>query len=167
MTEAEVNKICTMFNKMPRYSEVSCSNLNIFAYESESIYEYSKLDIEIKDFTILANMVSGLVIVESFTGTSLDNSHITKMLVEIFISLRNNISLEDGIYNNDDLYEMFTNDLYKSMSQYGLKYRICKDVHIEDICNIMESIYKILAVDDYIMFIGWQVGYRAYVLNGY
>lgn len=167
MTEAEVNKICTMFNKMPRYSEVSCSNLTIFAYESESIYEYSKLDIEVKDFTILANMVSGLVIVESFTGTSLDDSHITKMLVEIFISLRNNISLEDGIYNNDDLYEIFTNDLYKSMSQYELKYRIRKDIHIDDICNIMESIYKILAVDDYIMFIGWQVGYRAYVLDGY
>lgn len=166
MTEAEVDKICTMFNKMPRYSEVSCSNLNIFAYESESIHEYSKLDIEVKDFTILANMVSGLVLVESFTGTSLDDSHITKMLVEIFINLYN-ISLEDGIYNSDDLYEMFTNDLYKSMSQYELKYRICKDVSIEDICNIMESIYRILAVDDYIMFIGWQVGYRAYVLDGY
>lgn len=166
MTEAEVDKIRTLFNRMPRYSEVSCSNLSIFAYESDSIYKYSKLDIDVKDFTILANMVSGLVLVESFTGTSLDDSHITKMLVEIFIGLRNILSY-NGVYDNDDLYEMFTDDLHKSMSQYELKYRIRKDVDIDDICNILESIYKILAVDDYIMFIGWQVGYRAYVLDGY
>lgn len=165
MTEDGVYKICEKFSKIPRYSEVSRSNLDVFAYESDSICDYDKIVLDVKDFSMIAIIVEGTVIVESFTGTELNHEHIVKMLIEIFIDMRNMIT--DGIYTADDIHELFTTNLYKSMSLYNLKYRISKNLTVESLSSTMDLIYNILSMHDYLLFVGWQVGYNAYILDGY
>ncbi len=163
MTADEIDNLTTLMNKMKRYSQSSCETLSTLVYESECLEETERIEIDMMDVTILFSMISQYVTVRSYTDTLLNAHNIEQMLVEIFLNTAN---YSDDRTEEVEMYEIFYNDLVRSMTEYELEYEVSHEFTPTILSNLMTEYLKLYSRLDPFYILGWYNKTSLYIIEG-
>lgn len=154
MTDLEKDKLSSMFNKYRRYSDISCTNLGMVMYECDSLDVIDRAPIINVDMKWLYPYIDGLVIVNDDPKKSdLTSLEVNLMIIEVLIYIRSYTENED--LGMPEVIEMFEDEMYKSMSMYGLVYKFNPNYNINTLEVVISMVTKELTTHDQMIVVGW------------
>lgn len=154
MSDKDIDKLSSMFEKHKRYAEISCSTLSSLVHESDMLESYERIPISTIDMSWLFQIVDGMIITtDDPKRVDLTNVEIGLMIIEVLIYIRSYNAYDD--LSDDEVYGMFKTEIHKSMDQYYLSYRYVDKFNITELTTIMNLVYTGLSTYDPITVVGW------------
>ncbi len=154
MSDKDIGKLSSMFEKYRRYADISCTILSSLVHESDVLEYCDCVPIVNIDMSWLFHLVDGMIIItDDPKRVDLTNVEIGLMVMEILIYIRSYTEQEE--LSDDDVYDMFKTEIHKSMEQYYLSYRYVDRFNITGLNTIMNLVCVGLTTHDYITVVGW------------
>lgn len=154
MSDKDIDKLSSMFEKHKRYADISCSILSSLVHESDILESCERIPISNIDMSWLFQIVDGMIIItDDPKRVDLTNIEIGLMIIEVLIYIRSYNAYDD--LSDDEVYDMFKTKIHKSMDQYYLSYRYVDKFNITELTTIMNLVYTGLSTYDPITVVGW------------
>lgn len=154
MSDDDISKISSVFERYKRYADISCTSLSGLIHESDILETGEYIPLLNIDMSWLFNMVDGIVkITDDPKRVDLTNIEIGLMIIEVLLYIKSSVEYDD--ISDVDTYDMFKAELHKSMDMYYLSYVYIDDFNIIWLNNIMNLILSELSRYDPIIVVGW------------
>lgn len=154
MSDKDIDKLSTRFEKYRRYADISCSSLSSLVHESDVLDYCDVVPIINIDMSWLFQIVDGMItITDDPKRVDLTNIEIGLMIIEILIYIRSYTENEE--IEPIEVLGMFKTEIHKSMDQYSLSYAYSTNFNLDVLTNIMTLVYSGLSTYDPILVVGW------------
>ena len=154
MSDKDIGKLSSVFEKYRRYADISCSTLSSLVHESDVLEYCDCVPIVNIDMSWLFHIVDGMIIIKDDPKrVDLTNIEVGLMVIEVLLYISSYNKYED--LSDDDVYDMFKTEIHKSMNQYYLSYVYMDNFNITQLDNIMNLVLLELSTYDYITVLGW------------
>lgn len=154
MSDDDISKISSVFERYKRYADISCSTLSSLVHESDILEYCDCVPIINIDMSWLFHIVDGMIIItDDPKRVDLTNIEIGLMIMEVLIYIRSCTENED--IEDIEILSMFKTEIYKSMNQYSLSYAYSTNFDITVLSNIMNLVYSGLSTHDPLAVLGW------------
>lgn len=154
MSDKDIGKLSSMFEKYRRYADISCSTLSSLVHESDVLEYCDCVPINNIDMSWLFHIVDGMIIItDDPKRVDLTNVEIGLMIMEVLIYIRSYTENED--IEDIEILAMFKTEINKSMDQYSLSYAYSTNFDITVLSNIMNLVYSGLSTHDPLVVLGW------------
>lgn len=154
MSNEDISKLSSMFEKYRRYADTSCTTLSSVIHESDILDYCDCVPIVNIDMSWLFHLVDGMIdITDDPKRVDLTSLEIGLMIIEVLLYIRSYTEIEE--LSDVDVYDMFKDEINKSMDQYYLNYKYVDRFNITGLTYIISMMHTGLSTHDYITVVGW------------